>query len=314
MTLSSDDRQKIETLDSGRYVVQALDQLDENDLHSVEVLLMERGEEWLSEKRLQRMTSLRLFQNVSAGVDHLNFSMIPESVIVCGNVGAYGAQIAEFVFAGILYFAKHLRIYHENLKIGIYSKYPIPEFLKGKTIAILGAGGIGKAVAKISKSFGMKTIGINTSGSADNYFEAMTTLDDVDEVVSSSDIIVVALPLTKKTRNLLNSRRLGLLKENCIIVNVARGDIIEKQALYDYLKAHPQSTAAIDVWWKYPKEDEKFSQDIPFFELQNFLGSPHISGDVPESTNIAMKQAIENIERFAENMPLKGIMNRNDYS
>ena len=313
-SLSDSDRHELETIETSGFIVRHLDEIKENELSKVEILLFERGEEWLTPERFRSMDSLRLFQNISAGVDHLDFGIIPEKVIVCGNVGAYGEQIAEYVFAAFLYYSKNLKVYDADLRRGNYLKEPLPVFMKGKTVGILGTGGIGNEVARLAKAFGMRTLGINTSGNLVDNFDSVSTLEEVDDLLSQSDFLVVSLPLTNKTRNLLDSRRLGLLKEACVVVNVARGAIIEKEALYAHLKLHPQTKAAIDVWWKYPKQGEKFTQGLPFFDLPNFLGSPHISGDVVESMGVAMKMAIENIEHFARNEPLKGVMDRKEYS
>ncbi len=304
---------RIESLDRERFEVGGVDQIRPEEYSSVEVLLLERGEEWLTEEKIRKMTNLRLFQNLSAGVDHIDFEMIPERVVVCGNVGGYADQIAEHVLATILYFAKNLPLHHENLRNGVFRKEPSSLFLKGKTLGILGTGGIGQAVAKLGKAMGMRTIGINTSGKSVINFDLVRTLDSVNDLLSESNIVVIALPLTSKTEHLINHQRFGLLKEDCILVNIARGDIIEKEALYNHLKNHPKFRAVIDVWWRYPNKDQKFEQGLPFFELPNFLGSPHVSGTVPEADEISLNLAIANIERYVRNEPLRGVMDRKEY-
>jgi phosphoglycerate dehydrogenase-like enzyme len=283
------------------------------------VLLASPRSGLLSRENLSLFKNLRMIQTLSAGVDYLNFEAIPRRVVVCGNVGAYAEQIAEHVFAMILCFSKNLILQHQNLSKGIFSRKPDSRFLKGKTIAILGAGGIGKAVAKIAKAFGMRTIGINRSGKLARHFDSMFRMRNLNQVLGVSDFVVISLPLTKMTRNLIDRKRLALMKKDCILVNVARGPIIVEEDLYKHLKANPDFKCALDVWWKYPedrwnkKAKVKFSQHYPFFDLPNFLGTPHSSGDVPEGEEIAALQAARNIVNFVKGRPVKGCADRSEY-
>jgi phosphoglycerate dehydrogenase-like enzyme len=245
-------------------------------------------------------------------VDVLHFEEIPPEVLVCGNIGAYGDQIAEHVFGMILYFARNLSVSDEALTKGIWQ---IPEsiFLRGKTLLVLGAGGIGGPVAKLAKCFGMKTLGVNTTGKPVEYFDRVAAIDKLDELLPSADVVVVALPLTVKTFHLLDAEKLQMMKRSCILINVARGHVIAEHALYEHLKGHPEFKAGLDVWWHYPKRGETFAQRFPFFDLPNFLGTPHDSGIVPETEEIALLSAIENIGRSVRRETLKGVIDRNDY-
>ncbi len=286
----------------------------------VEVILLASPRSGLvSKDNLLLFKNLRMIQTLSAGVDYLDFEAIPKAVVVCGNVGAYADQIAEHVFAMILCFSKNLILQHQNLSKGIFTRKPDSRFLKGKTIGILGAGGIGRAVAKIAKAFGMRTIGINRSGKLAPHFDSMFRMRSLNRVLRVSDFVVIALPLTKKTRNLIDRKRLALMKKDCILVNIARGPIIVEEDLYNHLKANPDFKCALDVWWKYPedrwnkKAKVKFSQHYPFFDLPNFLGTPHSSGDVPEGEEIAALQAARNIVNFVKGRPVKGCADRSEY-
>ena len=121
------------------------------------------------------------------------------------------------------------------------------------------------------------------------------------------------MPLTVGTMNLINESNLRLTKANCILVNVGRGKIINEKALYDHLRANPSFKAGIDVWWKYPAPGAPFAQNYPFLDLPNFLGSPHNADAVPESHELAVKNAVRNIERYLKREPLKGLAKREDY-
>jgi phosphoglycerate dehydrogenase-like enzyme len=310
---------RIKTELGSNFNVQRIDQIKSEDLGKVVVLMLEGGNEWLSAEKYRRMSNLKLFQSFSAGVEHFDFSIIPESVVVCGNVGAFAEQMAEHVFASILYFAKNVQYHNENLREGRFKQTPKSLFLKGKTIGIVGTGGIGKSVAKLAKCYGMTTTGINSKGTQVVNFDTIYKLDQIDELLKKSDIVVLAIPLHTKTVNLIDARRLNLMKVDCILINFARAHLVDEHALYDHLKAHPNFRAAFDVWWNvhwtsyWKKGADRFTPDYPFLELPNFLGSPHISAQVPEDTYLTENAAIDNIVRFFRKEPVTGLVDRNDY-
>jgi phosphoglycerate dehydrogenase-like enzyme len=301
------------------FVVQRIDQIKSEDLGRVAVLMLEGANEWLSAEKFRQMSGLKLFQSYSAGVEHFDFNIIPEKVVVCGNVGAFAEQMAEHVFASILYFAKNLQYHHQNLQRGKFNQVPKSLFLNGKTIGIVGTGGIGKSVAKLAKCYGMKTIGINSKGKDVLNFDEIHRLDQIDELLKKSDIVVLAIPLHAKTMTLIDARRLNLMKNDCILVNFARAHLVDERALFEHLKAHPNFRAAFDVWWNvhwtsyWKKGGDRFAPDYPFLELPNFLGSPHISAQVPEDIYLTENAALDNIVRFFRNEPVTGLVDRNDY-
>jgi len=300
-----------------RYQIRLLKNLDDSEVRNVEILLLDtqlpEDRSLVSAGKIEKLTGLKLIQSTRAGVDVLDFQKIPPNVLVCGNVGAYGEQIAEHVFGMVLYFARNIGTSHLKLKQGIWENPEGPIFLKGKTILVIGAGGIGEAVAKIATCFGMKTVGVNASGRSLPDFDEIVSIEKLDQVLKVADVTVVALPLTVKTFHLIDGQRLQLMKRDSILVNVARGYIVDETALYQHLKEDPSFKCALDVWWWYPKQGENFSQRFPFFDLPNFLGTPHDSGIVPETEELALLSSIENIGRFVRNESLKGLMDRKDY-
>ena len=315
--LPDEARTQLETIVGKKCQIRAADTLKHPEYPGVEILLLDtaRGDDRdiLSQGKLERFANLKLIQSTRAGVDVLDFAKIPSGVLVCGNVGAYGEQIAEHVVGMILYFARNLGLSNSLLKQGIWEIPTNSLFLKNKTIAVLGTGGIGDSVARLASSFGMKTIGVNSSGLPVPPFDQVLRIDKLDEALGRAEIVVIALPLTVKTFHLIDAARLDQMKKDAILVNVARGYIINEEALFNHLKENSGFRAALDVWWTYPKRGEKFAQHFPFFELPNFLGTPHDSGIVPETEDLALKSAIENIGRFVRNEPLKGVMDRTEY-
>lgn len=294
------------------YSIEISEQDNHSDPENVEVVLLSENK-WLTSDKLARMKNLKLIQTLWAGVDSVNFELIPDGVTICGNVGGFSEPIAEHVFGLIICLARNLLIHDRDLKQGNFDRSKMGIFLKGKKICVLGTGGIGQAVAKLAQAFGMITLGINTSGSKALNFERTGSLSEIDSFLKETNVVVIALPLTVHTRGLFDERRLNLLEPNCIVVNVGRGRVVDQKALYDYLLTHPTVKFGTDVWWEYPKKGEKFSQHFPFFDLPNFMGSPHDANDVPESDEMAMNNAIQNISRYFKNESLRGVAKKEEY-
>jgi phosphoglycerate dehydrogenase-like enzyme len=248
---------------------------------------------------------------LSAGADHLDFARLPAQAQVAGNVGAYADPMAEHVLAMVLALAKRLPQNHAKLASGTFELAQTLR-MRGGTAGILGYGGIGSASARLLRALGMRVYAINTSGRADGADRA-GTLADLDDMLASSDVVVVTLPLTNTTRGLIGARELGLMKPAAILVNVARGAIIDEDALYEHLKAHPDFTAGIDTWWEEPGHGQPFHPRRPFFDLPNLLGSPHNSGVVPGMDVVSVEHAARNVAAYLSGHPPRGIQNPADY-
>ncbi len=256
---------------------------------------------------------LGLIQLMSAGADSVDFSLVPEQVTVAGNVGAYSAPIAEHVLAMTLALARRLPQRHASLAGGQWKQREPLRTLNGAVCVILGYGGIGAAAARLMRAFGARIYAVNTSGTTADDVEFAGTLACLDQVLPAADVLVVSVPLTKATRGLIGAGELALMKPDAIIVNVARGAIIDEHALYEHLARNPGFGAGIDAWWHEPRRDAGFSTGDPFFTLPNVIGSPHNSCFVPGIIPQAARRAAENVRRYFRGEPVTGVMHREDY-
>jgi glycerate dehydrogenase len=262
---------------------------------------------------LASLPELAFIQLLSAGADGVDFTAIPQNVTLAGNVGAYATPIAEHVVAMSLALARRLLQRHAGLAAGDFNQRERLITLNGAVCAILGYGGIGAATATLMRGLGARIYAINSTGGTTDPVDFAGTLADLDEVLAVADVLVIALPLTNKTRDLIGARELSLMKPTAILVNVARGAIINEQALYEHLKLNPQFMAGIDAWWHEPGRSGTFRTDYPFFDLPNVLGSPHNSGIVPGVLTGAVRKAAENVRRHLRGEPVTGVMRREDY-
>jgi phosphoglycerate dehydrogenase-like enzyme len=262
---------------------------------------------------LAEAPQLRFVQFLSAGVDALDFSQMPDRLILASNAGAYAGAVSEHAVAMALSLAKHLPQRHAALAAGRYDKWAPSLALNGAICGILGFGGIGTAAARLMRAFGCRIYAVNRSGRTSEPADFVGTMADLDRVLVAADVLVISLPLTLATHGLLGGRELALMKPDAIVVNVARGAIIDQGALYEHLRTHPRFSAGIDTWWEEPAGDAPFRTDYPFFDLPNVLGSPHNSSIVPGTMLTAAHLAAENVRRYLRGEAVTGVIRRADY-
>ncbi len=259
------------------------------------------------------MPGLRLVQLLSAGADGVDFTALPERLVLASNVGAYSAPIAEHVMAMALALARRLPQRHAALARGQFNQSEPLLTLDGAVCAILGFGGIGTATARLMRPFGARIHAVNSSGRTGEPVEFCGTLADLDQVLAAADVLVVCLPLMTATRGLIGARELALMKPTAILVIVSRAAIVDEGALYRHQRENPRFCAGIDAWWHEPRDGRGFTTGYPFFDLPNVIGSPHNSGIVPGVLPAAARRAAENVRRFLRGEALTGVVRRADY-
>ncbi|HOH93597.1 MAG TPA: 2-hydroxyacid dehydrogenase [Bacteroidales bacterium] len=266
----------------------------------------------LKDIEINVLQNLQFVQLLSAGYDHLNFNYFSKETIIASNQGAYAKPMAEHALAMILALAKKLTKYHNLLSKGIFDQLnSVTRYIHGSNLGIIGYGSIGKETAKLMQPFDVNVYAINTSGKTDDDVAFIGTLQDLDIVLKNSDILLISIPLNKETQALIGKRELELMKSDAILINVARGDIIIEKDLYEHMRTHPEFSAGIDAWWIEPFKYGKFEIHYPFFELTNFIGSPHNSSVVPNSLIDGAKQAAINVKRFINKEAIKGLIKTN---
>lgn len=243
----------------------------------------------LSEAKINERT--KMVQTVSAGVDHLNFINFRNDIVLCCNAGAFSYSVAEHTFALLLSRIKKIREFDSSTRKGEFKKERVGT-LYGKTIGILGYGGIGRQIARIAKAFNMNVIGFTRSPKDDENTDRFA--ESIEETMKSSDILVIALPLTKKTENILDRKYLDNFRGN-IIVNIGRADVVKKNDMLNYLKDNPEKSYLTDVWWGEPKIEDK----IP----DNVILTPHIAGISEDQFEFAVLNACRNVRKYLDKKP-----------
>ncbi|MGC8471419.1 MAG: 2-hydroxyacid dehydrogenase [Acidimicrobiales bacterium] len=276
------------------------------------VLAWNLGRELEDPGELTQLGAARLVQLLSAGVDEVPLNRIPADVPVASNAGAYAGPMAEHVLAMALALAKHLPQRHAALESGIFDQSANRE-IRGAVVCVLGFGGIGRASARLFEALGARIRAVTRSPVEEQWVEWAGPVDDLETGLSGADIVVVSLPLTRATRGLVGARELSFMKPDAILINVARGPIIDEDALYRHLGEHPAFQAGLDVWWDEPRSGEPFAPRLPFLHLPNVLGSPHNSGITETSLAEAARRAAANVVRVLDGSPPEHLVDRREY-
>jgi len=184
--------------------------------------------------------------------------------------------------------------------------------LREKVLGVLGFGGIGSVVGRIAKGFGMQVYAFSRKKSAVKEVTFFTGTSGLTNLLKRSDAVVLALPLTSQTARIINAERLSEMKKDAILVNIARGELVDEKAMYEHLVANPNFRYATDVWW-YRESRESLKTDYPFLSLPNFIGTPHVSGPSGLATGRPVQLAVENTIRFLRGLKPRNIVNPEDY-
>jgi phosphoglycerate dehydrogenase-like enzyme len=254
-------------------------------------------------------TRLKLVQVPGAGLDRIDLSALPRGAMLANAYG-HEAGIAEYVLGAILALTRDFIRLDRALRHGDWQSQwavgaappPVWPELAGKTLGILGYGRIGQDVARRARAFEMEVCAIrrNVGQSAGDNLVLLGGPDAVDEVLRRSDYLVVSMPATPETIGWLGRRELGLMKPSAFLINVARAEIVDEDALYDALSRRSIAGAALDVWYRYPREVGPAAPATrPFHELPNVLMTPHVSGWTDGMLDARAKLIAENIRRVA---------------
>jgi phosphoglycerate dehydrogenase-like enzyme len=287
-------------------------------LPEMDVLLIFSWPKQLTPDNLQKMTRLKFVQSILAGVNHIPFANLNKGVIVSSNAGAYSNEVAEYAWALLLSAAKRIVQLDVSLREEKWTlRRTLDEgtevtILNDKILGILGFGGIGSSVARMAEGFGMRVYAYSRKPKRVKGVRIFSGDKGLEHLLRESDAIVLALPLTNQTTKIINRERLSQMKNTAILVNIARGELVDEKALHDHLVANPKFRYATDVWW-YKESRESLKTDYPFLSLPNFIGTPHVSGPSGTATGRPVRLAVENTIRFLKGLGPKNAVDPKEY-
>lgn len=247
---------------------------------------------------LEKAEKLKMIQRSGVGLDALDLDAIKEHGIpLYVNQGVNAESVAEHALLLMLSCLRKLPTINQNTKNGIWKKQEQgvqTAELKGKTVGIIGMGNIAKTLVGLLKPFHVHILYYNLIQMPTEFErENNMAFVGIEELLRSSDIVTIHCALTPETRNLINTETVGIMKPGAILINTARGEIVDPPSVADALKSGYLSYAAFDVHAKEP-----IPEDYPLNDIENVILTPHIAGVTADSFRAMMHDAFRNIERF----------------
>jgi phosphoglycerate dehydrogenase-like enzyme len=185
---------------------------------------------------------------------------------------------------------------------------PTRRELAGQTVGCLGYGHIGRAVAARARAFGMRVMAVTASGRSGEPAPDWTGAPaELDRLLEAADFVLIACPLSEATRGMIGAPQLARMKPDAVLINVARGAIVDEPALFEALREHRIGGAVLDTWYRYPSAEAPAVRpaNLPFHELANVLMTPHCSGWTDGLMARRFALIAENIERLQGGRPLR---------
>ncbi len=261
-----------------------------------------------SQNIISRAPRLKWIQTMGAGVDrYLDNETLESPVIMTNASGIHATPIAEFVLGLMLMFVKQAPLYFQ-LKQEKQWRRITPSVLRSKTVGIVGLGSIGREVARLAKAFGMRVVATRrTTRRVDRarYVDIMLPRDQLLRLLAESDFVVLALPLTHETNKLLGEKELRAMKPTAYLINIARGGVLDEEALIRAIDEHWIAGAGLDVF-----ATEPLPTDSRLWELPNVFLSHHISGGTEDYIMRATEVFSENLRRYLNGKKLLNVVDK----
>jgi phosphoglycerate dehydrogenase-like enzyme len=251
---------------------------------------------------LARLPNLRLL--ITTGMVNASIDMkaaAARGIVVCGAPGSPGGSTADLTFGLILSLMRQIPREAENLRRGGPWQLTVGRELHGKRLSILGLGNLGKRVARIAKAFGMQVSAWSENLTRERCEqEGVEHAGSLQALLSQADILTLHLLLSERTRGLLGSRELALMKPDAVLVNTSRGPIVDEAALIAALRDRRIAAAALDVY-----DREPLPANHPFRTLDNVLATPHLGYVTQEAYRGYFGHAVEDIRAFLDGRPIR---------
>lgn len=272
-------------------------------LREAEVILGEP-----SPRALQHCEKLRMMQITWSGADrYVNAGNFPKGAVLCSMTGEYGQILSDYALGMIHALCFDFPHYVRNMERGVWNFDKYCRTLEGCTVLIVGAGDIGRSTAiKLRPSVG-KIIGLRRRAGDLPEFDETTTLDRLDELLPEADIVVLSLPGTAETVGLIDERRMRLMREDAILVNVGRGSVLRVDDLAKVMAEGRFWGVGLDV-----TDPEPLPAEHPLWKQERLFLTPHIAGNAyrwGSGTDKRIKaRALENIQKYFDGKPLDRVV------
>ncbi|MER7793147.1 2-hydroxyacid dehydrogenase [Streptomyces sp. NPDC097640] len=268
----------------------------------------------LGEDDARRARRLRLVHVVGAGYDGIPLEALGPEVTVA-NTHHHGRSIAEHVLMCVLMLSRRVLTADRELRAGrwrnvaVDPELPFGDTLRGRRVGVIGFGETGAEIARLCQAVGLGVRAVRRDPSAplpaDLRPDWVGGTDRLPELLAESDVVVVTVPLGPATRGLIGPAELAAMGRHSLLVNVARGPVVQEEALYEALSAGTIAGAALDVWWAGPPHAPS---RLPFHTLPNVVMTPHNSGHTEETFASRATEIAANITCLEQGSPLTDVV------
>ncbi len=246
--------------------------------------------EVVDESVLSQLSDLTVISKYGVGLDMINMEAMQKYGIKLGWTGGVNRRsVSELVISFSIALLRHVVAANREVLAGTWRQH-MGGYLSGRTVGIVGCGYIGKDLVKMLQPFGCPILVNDIIDYKDFYDQYDVKAVSIEELLAQSDIVTLHVPLDNSTRNILTAERLALMKADAILINAARGGLVDEQALKEMLKSKRLAAAAFDVFAVEPPQDQEL------LELSNFLVTPHIGGSAREAILAMGRAAIEGLD------------------
>jgi glycerate dehydrogenase len=258
----------------------------------------------LRAEALGALPALRLIAVAATGTDNVDLAAAAARGITVSNVRGYAEHtVPEHAFALILALRRNLVAWREDVKRGLWQRaetfclggHPVRD-LHGATLGIFGEGSIGQGTARIARAFGMRVLFADHAPPKAAGVEFTPAM----QVLAESDVVSLHLPLTPATRNLIGARELAAMKPDALLINTARGGLVDEQALADALRRGTIAGAGFDVL---SAEPPRQGNPLLSLDLPNFILTPHVAWSGRQAMQALADQLMDNVEAFVRGAP-----------
>lgn len=267
-----------------------------------DIIINTRGIVTWREPELRALPRLRLIALCSIGTDMIDLKTAKELGIAVSNLpGRTAPVVAEHLFGLMFALAKNAAFQTAELKAGRWTRRT-NAMLQGKVLGIVGLGHIGAELARLGRAIDMEVLAWTFNPSPERAQQAGVRFVELDELLQRSDVVSLHVKLTEQTRHLIGGRELALMKKGALLLNGARGAIVDIDALAVALKSGQLGGAALDVF-----PQEPFTGPHPILECEQVVFTPHAADQTPEGVELLNEGAVDNVIAFLEGRPQNNV-------
>ena len=251
--------------------------------------------------QMQAAKNLKWLQASTVGVDRYEGYVDTKKTLVSNSRNLFNKCMGEHTFAMMIAWSRALLLQRDSQNRHEWVLHDVPSDLFDKTVAVIGLGGIGADVAKKCKAFDMHVIGVRRNlGDKPDFVDELYSLDQINQVLEKADFVILAVPLTEQTYHLINRETLKKMKPTAYLLNVARGEVVDTDALTEALQNKTIAAAGLDT--VYP---EPLPADHPLWSMENVFITPHRANASPTTNRFRFKFYYENLKRYLAGESLK---------